>query len=59
MYRQGLANRIVVRRYVAEDTMDEEAVEAIERKETGQEALMQAVKARIERVMGYGDVESA
>jgi SNF2 family DNA or RNA helicase len=53
VYRQGLANRIVVRRYVAEDTMDEEAVEAIERKETGQEALMQAVKARIERVMRY------
>lgn len=59
VYRQGLANRIVVRRYVAEDTMDEAAVEAIERKNTGQEALMQAVKARIEKVMGYGDVESA
>lgn len=50
VHRQGQTNRIFIRRYVAEGTMDEEAVEAIERKETGQEALMQAVKARIERV---------
>lgn len=50
VHRQGQTNRIIVRRYVAAGTMDEEAVEAIERKETGQEALMQAVKARIERV---------
>lgn len=50
VHRQGQTNHVVVRRYVAEGTMDEEAVEAIERKNTGQEALMQAVKARIERV---------
>lgn len=50
VHRQGQKNRVVIRRYVAEGTMDEEAVEAIERKNTGQEALMQAVKARIERV---------
>lgn len=50
VYRQGQTQRIVVMRLVAEGTMDEEAVEAIERKATGQEALMQAVKARIEKV---------
>lgn len=50
VHRQGQTKRIVVMRLVAEGTMDEEAVEAIERKATGQEALMQAVKARIERV---------
>lgn len=54
VHRQGQTNRVVIRRYVAEGTMDEEAVEAIERKETGQEALMQAVKARIERVKQDG-----
>lgn len=54
VHRQGQKNRVFVRRYVAEGTMDEEAVEAIERKETGQEALMQAVKARIERVKQDG-----
>lgn len=54
VHRQGQKNRVFVRRYVAEGTMDEEAVDAIERKETGQEALMQAVKARIERVKQDG-----
>lgn len=50
VHRQGQTRRIVVMRLVAEDTMDEEAVMALERKADGQEALMQAVKARIERV---------
>lgn len=56
VHRQGQTNRIVVQRLVAEGTMDEEVVEAIERKNTGQEALMQAVKARIEKVMA-GEAE--
>ncbi|MED0670626.1 DEAD/DEAH box helicase [Aneurinibacillus aneurinilyticus] len=50
VHRQGQTRRIVVMRLVAEDTMDEEAVIALERKADGQEALMQAVKARIERM---------
>lgn len=50
VHRQGQTNRIVVMRLVAEGTMDVDAVEALERKATGQEALMQAVKARIEHV---------
>ncbi|MBD2861617.1 DEAD/DEAH box helicase [Paenibacillus oceani] len=50
VHRQGQTRRIVVLRLVAEGTMDEEVVEALERKATGQESLMQAVKARIERV---------
>lgn len=52
VHRQGQTRRIVVMRLVAEGTMDEEAVMALERKAAGQEALMQAVKARIERVKG-------
>lgn len=52
VHRQGQRNRIVVRRYVVEGTMDEEAVEAIERKNTEQDALMEAVKARINKVAG-------
>ena len=47
VHRQGQTNRIVVQRLVAEGTMDEDAAEAIEQKEAGQEALMQAVKARV------------
>lgn len=50
VHRQGQTRRIVVLRLVAEGTMDEEAVLALERKATGQEELMQAVKARIERI---------
>ncbi|MFC5468429.1 DEAD/DEAH box helicase [Cohnella suwonensis] len=50
VHRQGQTRRIVVMRLVAEETMDEEAVAALERKATGQEELMQAVKARIEKV---------
>ncbi|WP_058301709.1 SNF2-related protein [Gorillibacterium timonense] len=52
VHRQGVRHNIVVIRLVAEGTMDEEAVEALGRKAAGQEALMQAVKARIERVRG-------
>lgn len=50
VHRQGQTRRIVVMRLVAEGTMDEEAVAALERKAAGQEALMQAVKARIEKI---------
>ena len=50
VHRQGQRNRVLIRRYVVEGTMDEEAVAAIGRKETGQDALMEAVKARIEKV---------
>jgi len=54
VHRQGQTRRIVVMRLVAEGTMDEEAVAAIERKATTQEALMQSVKARIEKVKTDG-----
>ncbi|MNO37518.1 hypothetical protein D3C76_276020 [compost metagenome] len=50
VHRQGVKHNIVVVRLVAEGTMDEDAVAALERKATGQDALMQAVKASIERV---------
>jgi SNF2 family DNA or RNA helicase len=52
VHRQGQTRRIVVMRLVAEGTMDEDAVGALERKAAGQEALMTAVKARIEKVRG-------
>ncbi|WP_281759290.1 helicase-related protein, partial [Alicyclobacillus hesperidum] len=52
VHRQGQTRPIVVLRIVAEDTMDEEAVKALEQKATGQEELMQAVKVRIARVRG-------
>lgn len=50
VYRQGQTRKIVVMQLVAEGTMDEEVVEAIDKKATGQEELMQAVKARISKI---------
>jgi SNF2 family DNA or RNA helicase len=50
VYRQGQKRSIVVMRLVVEDTMDEDAVAAVDNKATGQDALMAAVKARIERI---------
>lgn len=52
VHRQGQTRRIVIMRLVAEGTIDEDAVEALERKAAGQDALMYAVKARIEKVRG-------
>lgn len=49
LYRQGQTRRIMVLRLVAGDTMDEDAVTALDRKATSQDALMDAVKARIEK----------
>ncbi|MGG3278879.1 SNF2-related protein [Paenibacillus solani] len=50
VHRQGVRHNIVVAHLVAEGTMDEDAVAALERKAAGQDALMEAVKARIERM---------
>lgn len=50
IHRQGQTRRIVILRLVAEGTIDDDVIAALERKATGQEELMQAVKARIERI---------
>lgn len=51
VHRQGQKNTVVIHKLVAEGTMDETVVEAINKKATSQEDLMQAVKARIERIV--------
>lgn len=50
VHRQGQKNSVVIMRIVTQGTMDEDAVAALERKASGQEALMQAVKARIDKI---------
>ena len=54
VHRQGQTRSIVILRLVAEGTMDEDVIEALEKKNTSQEALMQAIKARIDRI-GKGE----
>lgn len=47
--RQGQTKNVIVHHLITEGTVDEDVMKAIERKETGQEALLEAVKARIGR----------
>lgn len=47
--RQGQVNRVIVQQIVARGTMDEDVVKAREAKESTQEALMLAVRARIDK----------
>lgn len=49
LYRQGQKNAVVIHHLVAHDTMDEDVMLAIEGKADKQEALISAVKARIEK----------
>ena len=48
LYRQGQNKSVIIHHLVAEGTIDEDVMRALERKDTGQEALLAAVKARIE-----------
>ncbi|MFA7195669.1 MAG: DEAD/DEAH box helicase, partial [Candidatus Neomarinimicrobiota bacterium] len=47
--RQGQTKPVVVYRCITSGTMDEDVIKAIERKTSGQDALMEAVKARIKK----------
>lgn len=47
--RQGQKEVVVIHRVICTDTFDEDVVRKLERKDEGQEELMEAVKARIRR----------
>lgn len=49
--RQGQTQSVINRRYITKGTMDEDVLRALENKTGGQEALMQAVKARINKYL--------
>lgn len=49
LYRQGQEQPVVIHHLITEGTVDEDVMKALENKEVGQEALLQAMKARIER----------
>lgn len=48
--RQGQTRAVIIHHLIAEGTIDEDVMLALENKAAGQDALMAAVKARIERV---------
>jgi len=47
LYRQGQNEAVIVHHIVTSGTIDEQVVEALNQKEVGQMALIDAVKARI------------
>jgi len=49
LHRQGQTKPVIVHHLVASGTMDEDVLKSIEGKATGQNALMDAVKARIKK----------
>ena len=49
LHRQGQTQSVIVNHLVAKGTMDEDVIQSLSRKELGQEALLQSIKARIEK----------
>lgn len=49
LYRQGQEKSVIIHLLVAENTIDEDVMKALESKDVTQEALLDAVKARIEK----------
>ncbi len=56
LHRQGQEHSVIVHHLVAEGTMDEQVMAALSRKATGQDALLEAVKARIGNYKQHADV---
>lgn len=49
LYRQGQKENVIIHHLVAKNTIDEDVLKALENKASGQDALMEAVKARIRK----------
>lgn len=51
LYRQGQIKNVIINKLILEGSMDQDVIKAQQSKEEGQEALMQAVKARIKKYL--------
>lgn len=49
LHRQGQSQRVVVNKIIAEGTIDQDVVKAIEKKAQGQDGLMAALKSRLKK----------
>jgi len=54
LFRQGQKCGVIIHRLIAEGTIDEQVVQALEKKDTTQEGLLQALKARLKE---YGNAD--
>ena len=52
LHRSGQSHTVVIHHLIAEGTMDEQVMKALQGKEAGQAAMLEAVKAEIERTKG-------
>ncbi len=50
LYRQGQKQNVIIHHLVAKGTMDEDVMRVLENKEAGQEALLNAIKARVRKM---------
>ncbi|MBC2207427.1 DEAD/DEAH box helicase [Listeria booriae] len=50
LFRQGQKESVIIHHLVGQDTLDEKVVTALNNKKIGQDALLEAVKARLEEV---------
>ena len=51
LHRQGQQDTVIIHHLVARGTVDEDVIRALKRKEAGQEALLGALKARMESII--------
>jgi SNF2 family DNA or RNA helicase len=49
LWRQGQQNTVVIHHIITQDTIDEDVMKTLKRKDKTQTALIEAVKARIHR----------
>lgn len=54
LWRQGQKQTVVIHHILAKDTIDQRVMMALDNKDTGQNALIEAVKARIENIKNGG-----
>ena len=50
LWRQGQKNTVVIHHIITKDTIDEDVIRSLKRKDKTQTALIEAVKARIKNV---------
>ena len=55
LHRQGQKYPVIIHHLVSEGTVDEDVIKALDRKSGTQEALLSALKARIEKYKNVGD----
>ena len=54
LYRQGQEKPVVVHHLVVQDSIDMDVIDALDAKKDGQDALLDAIKARVDKIRRNG-----